>query len=106
MIIWSGFGFLAPLMWFGILILTQFGIDAAMGPDTYTGNGWPKLVAGVVAGIAIWFAGAGLNGGPGKVFIDKETGKEVVHKKNHTFFFIPFQYWAFISVAIGILMMF
>ncbi|MGG7209465.1 hypothetical protein [Clostridium baratii] len=39
----------------------------------------------------------------GKTYINKETGKEVILRKKHSFFFIDIEYWGIIFPIIGII---
>jgi hypothetical protein len=42
----------------------------------------------------------------GKVVIDRETGKEIVLKAEHSLFFINVKYWSYIIFALGIIFSF
>ncbi len=65
MIIWTGWGILAGLLWFAGLLLTQVGVDQVYHQGYYTANVWPKLLGGVVASPLIWFLGRRMNGAAG-----------------------------------------
>jgi len=96
---WSGWGFLVPVIWIGFFVLTQAGLNAVIGPNTYESAEWPKLLAGILSAVTIWFVGKRVNGEPGRTLIDKKTGHEFVFKPRSTFFFIPMEYWA-VAVAV------
>ena len=94
MIIWTGWGILVFVIGLGALVIAQAVANAALGPQYYEHNAWPKIVAAIVAAVAIWLVGVRLNGAPGRVVVDKQTGREITLRRRHTFFFIPMQYWA------------
>ena len=85
LIIWRGLGFLVPLIGIGALLATQ----SVIGNGYYDSHGWPKFVAGLVAGLLVLLAGCGLNK-------DRPSGN------NHTFFFIPVEAWGVIIFVYGI----
>jgi hypothetical protein len=51
LIIWRGLGFLVPLIGIGALLATQ----SVIGNAYYDSHGWPKFVAGLVAGLLVFF---------------------------------------------------
>ena len=107
MIIWSGLGFLVAVLTFGCLIATEFLVESAFHDDRYyQSHGWPKLIAFVVAALFVGVLGRLLKRRQGKALIDPETGKEVIVGRNHTFFFIPVEYWAPILVVLGVVFLF
>jgi hypothetical protein len=75
MIVWSGFGFLVAVVGVGCSLLTQLGLAAAMHDDKYyENNGWPKLLALLVAAAIVWPLGRVLNHGrPDRELVDAET---------------------------------
>lgn len=87
MIIWRGLGWIGAVVIIAAMVLTQYGIDAAMGQEGfYSANAWPKYLAG---GIAMVLVGA--------------TGLVLNAKDNiHTLFFIPLQYWALVLPVVFI----
>jgi hypothetical protein len=85
LIVWRGFGFLAPV----IAIAALLGTQAVIGNSYYDSHGWPKFVAGLVAGLLVLLAGYGLNK-------DRPSGN------NHTFFWIPVEAWGVIIFIYGI----
>jgi hypothetical protein len=107
MIIWSGWGFLAAVIGFGCLLLTEYSVEAAMQDEQYYQNhGWPKFVGFVVAAVVVWPVGRALNRyQPGRELIDANTGERVVLPASgggHTLFFVPMEYWAALFVVIGL----
>ena len=94
--VWRGFGFVVPLIACVVFVSTQFAIDAAMGDDYYTANGWPKFVA--CSAVAMVLLPVGL-------WMNRSTSGTQVGSV-HTFFFIPVQYWSAIVFLFGIYMAF
>lgn len=95
MIIWQGFGFLAALIPFVLLVLLSL-FDKS---NTFTyGN---ELVLAISA-IAVWFLGKKLNGTKGKVLIDPETKQEVLLKDKHTMFWIPMEWYGLVLGALAV----
>ncbi len=105
-ILWSGWGFLVPVLWIGFFVFTQAGLNAIVGPYTYESAEWPKLLAGILSAVTIWFVGRYFNGKPGRTLIDKKTGHEFVVKPRNTFFFIPMEYWAIAVVVVEVIFSF
>lgn len=95
MIIWQGFGFLAALIPFVLLVLLSL-FDKS---HTFTyGN---ELVLAVSA-IAVWLVGKKLNGAKGKILIDPETKQEVLLKDKHTMFWIPMEWYGLVLGALAV----
>jgi hypothetical protein len=101
MIIWSGLGFLVFIFAFGCSLGMNLFVRPLFGDGYYQTHAWPLALALVVAGILTWFVGNALHRRPGKVFIDKETGREVLLGQNHSLFFIKMHYWGPILIALG-----
>ena len=70
------------------------------GEGYYTATLWPKILAMLVSGAAVYFLGYKLNTQPGKVMIDPGTNEKVELRKKHTLFWLPMQYWGLV-IAIG-----
>ncbi|MGV3025971.1 hypothetical protein ACED96_09655 [Clostridium thermobutyricum] len=102
MIIWSRYGILAPIAAILSLALTEVLVNLSLKDELYyQSHGWPKFVALAIAGLICFFLGRILNK-ESKTYIEKSTGKEVVLKKSHTFFFIDIKYWSYIFPILGI----
>ena len=103
MIIWSGWGILAPvvavLVGGSVALLLGGGLESA-GMTRWVGLG-PAL--GCLAGAAaVWWVGRWLNGRPGRELVDPRTGERVLLRPSHRLFFIPMQWWAVPLVVIGL----
>lgn len=107
MIIWNGLGFLVAIITFLLLLLTEYITELLFRDESYyQAHAWPKLLALSLAGAVIGPLGMYLNRKQGKVMIEKETGKEVLIKPDHTFFFIRMEYWGPILFILGVIFLF
>jgi hypothetical protein len=106
MIIWTGWGILVPVVFFAVTILFQMLVDGILGPDTYSQAKHFQFFGTSAAALAVWLAGKRMNTKTERRVIDKETGEEMVLKSNHSFFFIPMQYWGFIIFALAVVLLF
>lgn len=107
MVIWSGLGFLVAVVTFLLLLTAEYVTELLFRDESYyQAHGWPKLLAFLLAAAVIWPVGAYLNRKQGKVLIEKETGREVVIKPDHSFFFIRMEYWGPILIVLGIIFLF
>lgn len=90
-LIWSGHGYLAPVLIFIGLMLTQLTIDMVFGNNYYTQTSWPKISAFIVAALLCWFVGLQL---------DNAYKHQNTKKARSKFFFVPFKYS---GVLIGVI---
>jgi hypothetical protein len=98
-IVWSGFGFLVPVLFFLILIIAE-----SIGLSKLN----MALSVTIVAPLVIWFTGRYFNNPANdKIVIDKETGQEIrLISSKHTLFWIQMQWWAVPSTLIGAIMVY
>jgi len=107
MIIWKGAGFMVAVIAFLMMLLSELSVETVFGDEHYyQAHGWPKLLAFVIAGGLVFFWARYLNQKQAKVFIEKETGKEVIMKPEHSLFFINVGYWSYILFALGLIFFF
>ncbi|WP_338523798.1 hypothetical protein NUH87_29480 [Pseudomonas batumici] len=94
-IIWQGWGFLSILI--PVLCMVPFtGLPNGLG-----------LGVGLLVGAAVnAYVGHWLNNQPGKTYIDKSTGGEVIIRKKHTLFFVPMQYVSVLWAVMGVFALF
>ncbi|MFB3386485.1 hypothetical protein [Flavobacterium sp. LAR06] len=97
MIVWSGRGFLSLL----ILFITIFFFIPIL-PETYIIQSF--VIPLYIAAIFSYFFGIKWNKTL-RVFIDKETGKEINFKSNHGLFWINMEYWGIIFPVLALLML-
>lgn len=101
-LIWSGKGFLIPIIVFLSSLLAELISEAITKDDNYyQSNLIPLGVSLIISGLFLWILSGRLKKSKPKIFIEKETGKEFVVKKDNNFFFIPFEYWPSILIGIG-----
>jgi len=93
-IIWRGFGFLVAVIAFGCSLVGNLIANAIAGERYFDHHKWPLGVSLLVAAAICWFLGDYLRKRPGRVVIDKQTGKEFTLRKTHSLFFIPMHWWA------------
>jgi hypothetical protein len=95
MIIWSGFGFLP------ILFIIVFGFAFSTGSNGRISDkdmAYTLFCTALACGVIGWW----LRKRPGRVVVDKATGKEIELRGSHSLFFIPIIYWCPIFLAMGI----
>lgn len=100
LVVWRGYGWLAPVLALGAMILSQVAIDALYGDGFYTENAWPKTAAAIVAALSVGLLGIYLNHIKRGTVVDENTGEVLGKSPSHTLFFIPVEYWAVIILAV------
>jgi hypothetical protein len=97
-LIWSGRGFLVPVIVFASCLLMELTTRAVFQDNSYyQEHCWPMPLALAVAGVMCVIVGQLLSGGKARTLVDMETGEHVVlQPQRHTFFFVPVQYWCLI----------
>lgn len=104
----SGKGFLVPVVGFGALIATEYGVERWFNdPTYYQQHGWPKL-------LGLWLGAALLAGVSQRVheqqartLIEPETGRTVVVEgKEHQFLYLPLKYWPVALFVLGFVFLF
>src|SRR5207244_1018761 len=66
MVVWTGWGPVAAVIWIACLVLTQLVVDAAAGqPGYYTENSGTRLVARVTPAPILRCGGRAMTGSPG-----------------------------------------
>ncbi len=106
LIIWKGMGLVVLLI--GILVCLALNIFCAAvfrQNDYFQTHLWVWLAALWITGALCWPVGRYLHRKPGRVLIDKATGQEVIIKHEHHLMFIKVEYWAFIFLAIGLVVL-
>ena len=90
---WQGLGFLVAVIAFGCSLVGNLIANAVAGEGYYDHHKWPLGVSLLVSAVMCWYLGDYLRTRPGRVLIDKQTGREVVLRRKHTLFFIPMHWW-------------
>ena len=106
MIIWKGLGFLVAVITFLVSLGAQLITETMTNDENYyQENSIPLAISILLSGIINGFLGKWINNTKPKILIDKETGEEVILKNNHSFFFIPMEYWSIILVIGSVLIL-
>ena len=95
MIVTTGYGFLAIL-----IPALLFGFAAAV-LGRHSDPSFAYLFAGTSAALCLAWLGRKLNGKPARELIDAKTGERVLLKQRHTLFWIPMEWWAIPTFALG-----
>lgn len=98
MIVWTGRGILSV-----IVLIVSFVLFVQVLPKEQINLVF--IMSFFIAGAFSWFMGKRWNGKPSRVFIDKESGQEIMLKPNHSLFWIKMQYWGFIFFALGLVIL-
>ena len=110
MFAWRGLGFLVPLIFATAVLLVYWPASVITGdPDFYMNNVWTQLCSSIISSVCIYFLGRRLNRKVVQKYIDEETGEEreeVIEQNKHSFFFVRFEYWAFIVPVLNVLEIF
>ncbi len=100
-----GLGFVVPLIAFGSSLIANLIFNAAYGDGYYDVHKWPCGLAMFVATVLCWLIGRHVRSEKSRIVIDEETGHEFVldfHPSDHSFFFIPVEYWSYILLSFSI----
>jgi hypothetical protein len=105
MILWSGLGFLVPLIVFAVSLVAELSVESSLHDENYyQSHAWPLAMALIGSAVLTWVLGTYLNRQPGRTVIDKETGREEVlgDVNRHRLFFIPMQYWGPVLAVLAV----
>lgn len=98
MIIWNGFGWVVPV--FAVLCLLLGNVIIG---DSWSGNTWAQAGALIAAAVLTFaFDRFFLAKRADKTLMNKETGEDVIIRKNDSLFFIPVRFWPFVLIAIAV----
>lgn len=96
MIIWTGFGFVIPLICLVNLLLFEW-LDPYLEIVNSSSN---LMFVGLFSTLMLFGANHLLEKyTKSKVLIDPETQEEVVLRSSHSLFFIPVKYWRYIFIV-------
>ena len=103
MIIWTGYGFVVPVIVFLVALVGNVGFDAAFGKGYYEGHWWTIGTALLVSAAILLPFSIRLQARNARVVIDRETGEElVINRNDHSVFFIPVKFWSPLLAVVGI----
>ncbi len=98
MVVWSGFGWLVAIIAIACLLIG----NVILG-DGWSGNTWAQAGAMLAAAaVTFGFDKVLLSKRVDKTLMNKETGEDVIIRKNDSLFFIPVRFWPFVFIAIAI----
>lgn len=105
MVIWSGWGFLVAVIVLGCGVVVEYAIEADyQDPDFYQANGWPKLVAMLMAASVVHAANRFVyrrDDGLARL-----AGGESPEPRYHSLFWISMRIWPAVLVVVGIVLLF
>lgn len=103
MIIWSGKGFLVPVIVFIVSLVMELITEAiTKNENFYQENEIWVAFALLISCLIVYGVGKMLGEREVKNYLDKDTGEHVVLKKEHTFFFLNMKIWAVILFVLGV----
>jgi hypothetical protein len=102
MIVWQGWGITAPLIFTVSLYFVLFVFEREDDSLIQTTN-WIWAITCFLGGAVSYSFGKKWRQTPGKLLIDKTTGKKVELKTKHTFLWIDLVYWGYLYGILGII---
>lgn len=103
MIIWTGYGFVVPVVVFLVALACNFGFDAALGKGYYESHWWTVGAALLGSAVLLFPFALWMQAREERGVVDKHTGEEfTIGRNNHSVFFIPLRFWIPLLVAIGV----
>ncbi|WP_420454292.1 hypothetical protein [Rubrivirga sp.] len=104
LLIWTGRGYVVPLVTFACLLASEVATEHAVGDDTYfQEHGWPVALAFVVAGLAVAVLARRYDRRLPRVRADPAAGERVsVESRSDTFFFAPLRVWPHVLFAAAV----
>jgi hypothetical protein len=98
MIVWSGKGFVAVLVFVACMVV----FTRILATEQFD---YALMLSFFVTGAFSWFMGNRWNNKEGRTMVDKNSGQEVVFKPNHGLFWIKLQYWGPILAVAGLVLL-
>ena len=107
MIIWRGWGIIAPFILIGFAAIAQ-AIGQSLIPNQphYTHYiTWFESTGLLLGSLLCWFLGRYLNSKQ-IIIINEATGRVGRTKSRHTCWFIPFEYWSVVGILAILVILF
>ena len=102
-VIWRGWGFIVLLFGFAAAALAA-GVVERGEIHSAPIVALIDVTASALAALGIWAFTYKIDRQPGRVLIDKKTGREfTVRRSAGSLFFIKTRYWPYIVVAVGVI---
>ena len=109
MIVWLGFGFLIFIAAIGFSVAVQGIVDAIYGAGYYSDHHkmfFPLAMVLAAACVYLLYEEWLKKKEAPRELIDEKTGDKVTLHRQSSLFFIPFRYWTYILLGIGVLSFF
>jgi len=104
--IWRGLGAFALIIAILACLVVNIVTSKVFDETNYfQAHLWPKVVALVISGVGCYFLGRYANSRPPKIVYDQRTGEQFERKPVHDLMFIKLEYWGFIFVGIGLVLL-
>jgi hypothetical protein len=98
-IVWRGWGIIVVPIFLAAMVVAVVVVQG-LGAKTPLLISSVWAVCAVIAGFGTWFFANRIESQPGRVLIDKASGREFTVKKSAgSLFFVPTKYWAFVGSA-------
>jgi len=106
LVIGRGIGFVALIIGIIACLVTNIVTSKVFDETNYfQAHAWPKTVALGITGVCCYFLGRYANSRPPKIVFDQRTGQPVEKKLVHDLMFIKLEYWGFIFLGIGVVLL-
>ncbi|SFL15614.1 hypothetical protein SAMN03159341_103523 [Paenibacillus sp. 1_12] len=104
MVIWKGAGILTIPIVFVMIFLTM-GIASIFidHPMDSVNEHVCVGIGSILSAVPIWYAGKYYNRNKDQIYLDMKTGRQIQLGVQHSLFFIPMQFCAFVAIFIGVL---
>ena len=100
-VIWRGYGILVLVAAIVALFVSVMIVGGAKLHEPLAGV--VHTAAMGLAGVALWLFARNIESQPGRVLIDKATGREVTLRRSAgSLFFVPTRYWAYILPGLAV----
>jgi|GEM_PF-422248 len=102
-IFWRGWGIAAVGAWILSAAIFTIGAEALLGaPRADAIQTWLSGPVCLLAAAFVFFLARFLDDREPRIYVDKQTGREIAVRRRHELFFIPLAYWAPIFGVLGL----
>jgi hypothetical protein len=102
MIVWTGWGILAPFIIGGGIAAATVAANSVHGAGYAANNNWVTGAGIALGGFVCWVIGRWLYGRDRRVLVDKASGREFNAGASHTFFFIPMHWIGVVAILAAV----
>jgi|GEM_PF-3047969 len=96
--VWTGYGFVVPIIALVILAFVQLIADSLMGNGYYATHMLPKILGAIITATVLRPVGQRMNDPTNAFLCDRKSREQYQSDPNHTFFFIPVEYCGYALV--------